>query len=132
MKNKNITLINSQKQQTSFNLINDILDLSKIESGKIEMNVEKIALAATINESPGMVRTTAIKHNIIIVKEFDPELEFMEADKQKLKQILFNLLSNAVKFSKQIGGTITITTKKYDEIVQISDTIENKKGDAIS
>ena len=64
--------------------------------------------------------TTAMKHNINLIKKFDPGLEFLEADKQKLKQILFNLLSNAVKFSKQNEGTITITTKKYDEIVQIS------------
>jgi signal transduction histidine kinase len=101
-------------------LINDILDLSKIESGKIEMTFEKISLSSTINDTLEMVRTTAIKHNINIIKELDPELEFLEADKQKLKQIMFNLLSNAVKFSKPIGGTITITTKKYDEMVQIS------------
>jgi signal transduction histidine kinase len=101
-------------------LINDILDLSKIESGKIEMNFEKISLPSTINDTLEMVRTTAIKHNINILKELDPELELIEADKQKLKQILFNLLSNAVKFSKPIGGTITITSKKYDEMAQIS------------
>jgi signal transduction histidine kinase len=101
-------------------LINDILDLSKIESGKIEMNVEKISLPSTINDTLEMVRTTAIKHNINILKELDPELEYLEADKQKLKQILFNLLSNAVKFSKPVGGTITITSKKYDEMAQIS------------
>jgi len=101
-------------------LINDILDLSKIESGKIEMNIEKISLPSTINDTLEMVRTTAMKHNINLIKEFDPELEFLEADKQKLKQIMFNLLSNAVKFSKQNEGAITITTKKYDEMVQIS------------
>ncbi len=101
-------------------LINDILDLSKIESGKIEMKIEKISIHSTINETLEMVRTTAMKHNINLIKEFDPGLEFLEADKQKLKQILFNLLSNAVKFSKQNEGTITITTKKYDENVQIS------------
>jgi signal transduction histidine kinase len=123
-------ILNSSKHLLS--LINDILDLSKIESGKIEMNVEKISLPASINDTLEMVRTTAIKHNINLIKEFDPELEFMEADKQKLKQILFNLLSNAVKFSKPGGGSITITTKKYDEMVQIcvSDTgIGIKKED---
>lgn len=111
-------ILNSSKHLLS--LINDILDLSKIESGKIEMNFEKISLPTTINDTLEMVRTTAIKHNINIIKELDPELEFLEADKQKLKQILFNLLSNAVKFSKKNGGTITITTKKYDDKAQIS------------
>jgi len=84
------------------------------------MNVEKISLPATINDTLEMVRTTAMKHNINLKKELDPELEFLEADRQKLKQILFNLLSNAVKFSKSGAGSITITTKKYDEMVQIS------------
>ncbi len=111
-------ILNSSKHLLS--LINDILDLSKIESGKIEMNFEKISLPSTINDTLEMVKTTAIKHNINLIKEFDPELEFLEADKQKVKQILFNLLSNAVKFSKPNGGTITITTKKYDQMVQIS------------
>ena len=101
-------------------LINDILDLSKIESGKIEMNIETISIPSTINDTLEMVRTTSMKHNINLIKKFDPGLEFLEADKQKLKQILFNLLSNAVKFSKQNEGTITITTKKYDETVHIS------------
>jgi signal transduction histidine kinase len=111
-------ILNSSKHLLS--LINDILDLSKIESGKIEMTFEKISLPSTINDTLEMVRTTAIKHNINLIKEIDPELEFLEADKQKLKQIMFNLLSNAVKFSKPVGGTITITTRKYDEMVQIS------------
>jgi len=111
-------ILNSSKHLLS--LINDILDLSKIESGKIEMNFERISLESTINDTLEMVRTTAIKHNINLIKEFDPGLEFLEADKQKLKQILFNLLSNAVKFSKSEGGKITIITKKTGEMVQIS------------
>lgn len=111
-------ILNSSKHLLS--LINDILDLSKIESGKIEMNFERISLQVTINDTMEMVRTTAIKHNINLIKEFDPELDILKADKQKLKQILFNLLSNAVKFSKPDGGTITITTKKHDKMVRIS------------
>lgn len=111
-------ILNSSKHLLS--LINDILDLSKIESGKIEMNIEEISLPAAINDTMEMVRTTAMKHNINLIKQFDPELELLEADKQKLKQILFNLLSNAVKFSKPNGSSITITTEKYDEMVQIS------------
>lgn len=123
-------ILNSSKHLLS--LINDILDLSKIESGKIEMNLEKISLPATINDTLEMVRTTAMKHNIDLIKELDPELEFIDADKQKLKQILFNLLSNAVKFNKPGGGSITIATRKYDEMAQVcvSDTgIGIKKED---
>ncbi|MDO8727960.1 MAG: ATP-binding protein, partial [Candidatus Methanoperedens sp.] len=52
--------------------------------------------------------------------EFDPELEFIEADKQRFKQILFNLLNNAVKFSKEEGGTVTITAKKEGDMAKVS------------
>lgn len=101
-------------------LINDILDLSKIEAGKMDLNVERISLSAMINDTMELVRATASKHNIALKKEFDPRIEFIEADKQNFKQILFNLLSNAVKFSKTDGGTIIITTRKDGEMVQIS------------
>ena len=102
------------------NLINDILDLSKIEAGKIELNIEKIPLQATLEETITLIKEKAMKHNIIIKKEFETGLDLMDADKQRVKQILFNLLSNAIKFSKDEGGTVTITTRKVDENVQIS------------
>jgi signal transduction histidine kinase len=113
-------------------LINDILDLSKVEAGKFEMNFEKVSLAALMNDTLELIRATATKHNVVIKKEFDPEIGFIEADKQKFKQILFNLLSNAVKFSKTNGGTITITTRKNGEMIEfsVSDTgIGIKKED---
>jgi len=84
-------------------LINDILDLSKIEAAKIELVPEKISLPATIKETLSLIREKASTHKVYLKSEFDPELEFMEADKQRFKQILFNLLSNAVKFSKEGG-----------------------------
>jgi len=101
-------------------LINDILDLSKIEAGKIELNIEKIPLQNTIEETLTLIKEKAMKHRINIKKEFEPGLDLIDADKQRLKQILFNLLSNAVKFSKEEGGTVTITTRKVDDNVQIS------------
>ncbi len=102
------------------NLINDILDLSKVEAGKIDLVVEKIYLPETLDETIILIKEKASKHNVFIKKEFDPQLKFMEADKHRLKQILFNLLSNAIKFSKKEGGTVTITTKKVNDMAQIS------------
>jgi len=102
------------------NLINDILDLSKIEAGKITLNIGKIPIQATVEETTILIKEKAMKHNIVIKKEFEPGLDSIEADKQRVKQILFNLLSSAVKFSKEEGGTITITARKADENVQIS------------
>lgn len=106
------------------NLINDILDLSKVESGKIELVKERISVQATISETLILIKEKASKHNIILKHEIDPQIDFIEADKQRLKQILFNLLSNAVKFSKPEGGTVTITAKKVGDMVKfsISDT----------
>jgi len=59
-------------------------------------------------------------HNVILKTEFDPEIEFIEADKQRFKQVLFNLLSNAVKFSMEEGGTVTITAKKEGDMAKVS------------
>lgn len=103
------------------NLINDILDLSKVEAGKIELVKEKLSVPAVIGETLSLIKERASKHNIKLQKELDPELEFIEADEQRIKQILFNLLSNAVKFSKD-GGIVTVTTKKEGDMARISVT----------
>ncbi|MDD5474863.1 MAG: PAS domain S-box protein [Candidatus Methanoperedens sp.] len=100
-------------------IINDILDLSKVEAGKIEMVIEKISVSENIDDAVNLVKERAMKHNIVINKDIDSQLE-IEADRLRLKQILFNLLSNAVKFSKPEGGTVTITAKKEDDMVRIS------------
>lgn len=102
------------------NLINDILDLSKIEAGKIGLVIEKISVPATIEETITLIKVRVAEHNIQIQKDFDPQLELIEADKLRFKQILFNLLDNAIKFSKEEGGTITISTKRMENMAQLS------------
>ncbi len=105
-------------------LINDILDLSKVEAGKIDLNMESISVPVLIEESLVLIREKAARHNIIVKEELDPELILIEADKLRLKQVLFNLLLNAAKFSKPEGGVITIRTKKEGDmaIISVSDT----------
>ncbi len=105
-------------------LINDILDLSKVEAGKIELNLERISVPVLIEESLVSIKEKAARHDIIVKKELDPKLILIEADKLRLKQVLFNLLSNAAKFSKPEGGTITIRTKKVGDmaVISVSDT----------
>ncbi len=100
-------------------LINDILDLSKVEAGKIELIIEKLSVPAVINETFSLIKERAAKHNIELKKELDPQLDFIEADQQRIKQILFNLLSNAVKFNKE-GGIVTVTAKKEGDMARIS------------
>ncbi|MDO8727460.1 MAG: PAS domain S-box protein, partial [Candidatus Methanoperedens sp.] len=101
-------------------LINDILDLSKIEAGKIELVPDKMSVPVTIKETLSLIKEKAMKHKVFLKTEFDPELEFIEADKQRFKQILFNLLNNAVKFSKEEGGTVTITAKTEGDMAKVS------------
>ncbi len=101
-------------------LINDILDLSKVEAGKIELAKERISVQVTIGETLILIKEKASKLNILLKQEIDPQIDFIEADKQRFKQILFNLLSNAVKFSKKEGGTVTITAKKEGDMAKIS------------
>jgi PAS domain S-box-containing protein len=101
-------------------LIDDILDISRMEAGRIELVIEKIPVPSVIEELLVLIKEKAVKHKVILKKEFDPQLDFIEADQTKFKQILFNLLDNAVKFSKEDGGTVTITTKKTDDMAEIS------------
>jgi PAS domain S-box-containing protein len=105
-------------------IINDILDLGKAETGKIELNMEKISVHETIDEVAGLFREDATKRNVVFKKEPDPELNIIEADRKRFKQILFNLLSNAVKYSKPEGGIVTIKTVKRGELAkfEVSDT----------
>ena len=102
------------------NLIDDVLDLSKLESGKIDIYIEKISLPVTIDETCVLLKEEAARKNVIIKKEFEPQIEFIEADKKRVMQIFFNLLSNAVKFSKEEGGTVIVTTKREGDAVRIS------------
>ena len=101
------------------NLINDILDLSKVEAGKIELVIERMSVPLVIDESLVLIKEKATNHNIVLKKEYDPQLDIIEADKQRFKQILFNLLSNAVKFTKD-GGTVTVKSEKEGEMAKIS------------
>jgi len=91
-------------------LINDILDLSKIEAGKLEYRPTKIHIRNILTNSLIMIKEKAMKQAINISNELNGLPETIQADERKLKQILYNLLSNAVKFTP-IGGTIDLVAK---------------------
>lgn len=88
-------------------LINDILDLSKVEAGHLELLPAPVCLPDLIKNSQVMIKEKAIKHGIQINTEIDALPKEIIADKRKLKQIIYNLLSNAAKFTPD-GGKITI------------------------
>ncbi len=101
------------------NLISDILDLSKIEAGKIELAIEKVSVPESIEETLTLVKEKALERNVAMETEFDPGL-VIDADKQRFKQIMFNLLSNAVKFSREEGGVVTVTANREGDMARIS------------
>jgi PAS domain S-box-containing protein len=87
-------------------LINDILDLSKVEAGKMEFNAEAVNLPLLVEEVREIVRTLGGKKRIEVRHEIDPALAAVEADPRSLKQILYNYLSNALKFTPDKGSVI--------------------------
>jgi PAS domain S-box-containing protein len=91
-------------------LIDDILDLSKVEAGKMELQVSEVSLKPLLSGSLVMVKEKALKHGIRLATRVDGAPEAICADERKLKQILFNLLSNAVKFTPD-GGSVTLSAR---------------------
>src|SRR3989338_1937408 len=88
-------------------LINNILDLSKIEAGKLELNIEEFQLADSISEVLASTRPLAHKKGVVIDCKTTPISPIIKMDRPKFKQIMLNLLSNAVKFNKD-GGRVAI------------------------
>ncbi len=106
-------------------LINDILDLSKVESGKMELDVESVPLRELLDASLVMHREKALRHGIKLELEIETDKPFViEADERKLKQILFNLLSNAVKFTPD-GGQVHVVAKEINEAQDIEISIRD-------
>ena len=94
-------------------LINDILDLSKIEAGRMELHVESFSVAQTIDDVVKTVETLAAKNANRVVTDCSPALELMHADQTWVRQALLNILSNANKFTER--GTITINARQQEE-----------------
>jgi adenylate cyclase len=91
-------------------LINEILDLSKIEAGKLDLNPEPVNLAKLIEEVIGTAGQLAEKNKNRLIVEAQEDLGALTADAMRLKQILLNLLSNACKFTKE--GEVALRVRK--------------------
>ncbi len=96
-------------------LINDILDLSKVEAGKLKLEAEDINLKTVLKNSLAMIKEKVMKQEIQLLTDISKDIpETISADGRKIKQILYNLLSNAVKFTPQ-GGEILLVSKMVKE-----------------
>lgn len=102
-------------------LINNVLDLSKIEAGKMELNNELFSAYCTIDEVKQLVSPLADKKGLKLEFVRDEHLDKIYADRIRFKQILFNLASNAIKFTPQ-GGKITISSRLVDNMAQFTVT----------
>jgi PAS domain S-box-containing protein len=90
-------------------LINDILDLAKVEAGRVELMRNTFSVAKALSEVQTIVKTLANKKNISLEFEAAPDLPSLFADEAKFKQVMYNLLSNAIKFTPD-GGKVFVTT----------------------
>ena len=104
-------------------LINDILDLSKVEAGRLELELGRFHVPTTLDNALILVRERATRHGITLTQRVDPGVGDIVADERKVKQVLLNLLSNAVKFTPE-GGRVGVTaTGAADDItIAVSDT----------
>jgi len=102
-------------------LINEILDLSKIEAGRMELDLAEFDLGTAIGNTLTLVRERAERRGIRLSCAIDDEVTTIHADERKVKQVLLNLLSNALKFTPE-GGAIEITTRVADVMVEVSVT----------
>lgn len=99
-------------------LINDVLDLSKIEAGQLELNKQAFDVGESLQMVVASLRSIAIKKHVDVKASFEEGLQVV-ADAVRLKQILYNLLSNAIKFTPE-GGTISINANRAGRLAEIS------------
>jgi signal transduction histidine kinase len=105
--------------QHLLSLINDILDLSKIEAGRMELELADFHLPQAIENALVLVRERALRRGIALEQAIDPRLAQIRGDERKVKQVLLNLLSNAIKFTPE-GGRIGVQALSHDAFVEVS------------
>jgi two-component system, NtrC family, sensor kinase len=100
-------------------LINDILDLSKVEAGRMELDLARFSLPVALDNALTLVRERATRHGVTLELDADPRVGDVVADARKVKQILLNLLSNAIKFTPE-GGRVTVRAVPADGTVEVA------------
>jgi len=117
--------------QHLLSLINDILDLSKIESGKMELDCSSFDINDLVERSLSIIKEKANKHNIHLNLNLGDQVGVVTADERKIKQVMFNLLSNATKFTPD-NGDITVSTQLHLNEIMLCANEEKSRQDFIS
>jgi len=105
--------------QHLLSLINDILDLSKIEAGRMELELTEFHLPTAIENALMLVRERAGRRSLTLQTNIDDRLGEIQADERKVRQVVLNLLSNAIKFTPE-GGRIEVAAVPKDGFVEVS------------
>src|SRR5262249_24576016 len=99
-------------------LINDVLDLSKVEAGQVELEPAPFSLRDTLERGVVMVRERAGRNGIELTLDQAPDVDVVRGDERRLRQVVFNLLSNAVKFTPG-GGKVVVGSRRAGREVQV-------------
>jgi signal transduction histidine kinase len=100
-------------------LINDVLDLSKVEAGQIELELTPFSLRGALESGVVMVRERASEDGVQVELSADPEIDPVEGDERRIRQVVFNLLANAVKFTPE-GGSVDVSAARVNGEVRVS------------
>jgi signal transduction histidine kinase len=100
-------------------LINDVLDLSKVEAGQVELEIASFSLEDALERGVSMVKERAMQNGVGVTLDARASAGTVEADERRISQVVFNLLSNAVKFTPQ-GGSVVVSTSRVNGEVRVS------------
>jgi signal transduction histidine kinase len=100
-------------------LIDDVLDLAKVEAGQIELEVAPFSLRVALERGVVIVRERALREEVRITLSSDPGVDTVTGDERRIRQVLFNLLSNAVKFAPA-GSSVNVAAARVDGEVRVS------------
>jgi signal transduction histidine kinase len=100
-------------------LINDVLDLSKVEAGQVELEIASFSLEDALERGVSMVKERAMQNGVGVTLDARRSAGTVEADERRISQVVFNLLSNAVKFTPQ-GGSVVVSTSRVNGEVRVS------------
>jgi signal transduction histidine kinase len=100
-------------------LINDVLDLSKVEAGQLELETAPFSLRDALESGVVMVRERATRDGVNVALSADLDVDTVKGDERRIRQVIFNLLSNAVKFTPA-GGAVDVNAARVDGEVRVS------------
>lgn len=112
-----IQIINSESERLT-RLVNDVLDITKIEAGKMDWHLTRVNLAALLKDAARTYAHLMAEHHLLFQQEIADDLPWIEADRDRLQQVVGNLLTNAIKFTP--SGTITFRAARHGDEILVS------------